>query len=97
MLLRNDLERQGVDATEFELDAPLSTNGSPVRAPILATTRDGRQTVIALSAPLTPSHPADASIAALQSTEGLKVIVVNELVVRGNLPSATRRIVAALG
>ena len=97
VLLRNDLERQGVDAMDFELDAPVSTNGSAVRAPILATTRDGRQAVIALSAPLMPGHPADASIAALQSTEGLQVIVVNELVVRGNLPSATRRIVASLG
>ena len=96
-LLRNDLERQCVDGTRFQLDAPLQTDGSPITAPILATTRDGRRVIIALSAPLTPFHPADASIAVSGSTGGLPVIVENELLVRGNLPSATRRIMTALG
>ena len=96
-LLRNDLERQSVDATRFELNVPLQPHGSPVTAPILATTKDGRRVIIALSAPLTPFHPADASIAVSGSTGGLPVIVANELVVRGNLPSATRRIMTALG
>ena len=95
-LLRNDLERQSVDGTRFEMDAPLQTDGLPVKAPILATTRDGRQIVIALSAPLTPLHPADRSIAVTGSTGGFPVVVENELVVRGNLPAATRRVMAAL-
>ena len=95
-LLRNDLERQCVDGTVFELGASLQSNGSPVTAPILATTKDGRRAIVALSTPLTPHYPADASIAAIGSNLGLPVIVENELVVRGNLPSATRRIVAAL-
>lgn len=96
-LLRNDLERQCVDGTRFQLDAPLQTQGSPITAPILATTRDDRRVIIALSAPLTPFHPADASIAVSGSIGGLPVIVENELLVRGNLPSATRRIMTALG
>ncbi len=96
-LLRNDLERQCVDGTRFELNAPLQINGSRVAAPVLATTKDGRRAIIALSAPLTPHYPANASIAGLGSNLGLPVIVQNELVVRGNLPSATRRIVAAIG
>ncbi|NKC14855.1 MAG: DUF1998 domain-containing protein [Gammaproteobacteria bacterium] len=95
-LLRNDLERQCVDGTQFELDAPLLMDGSPVTAPILATTADGRRLIIALSAPLTPLHPADASTANLGSAEGIRVIVENELIVRGNLPAATQRIVAEL-
>ena len=95
-LLRNDLERQCTDGTRFELDAHLQTDGSPVTAPILATTNDGRRFIIALSAPLTPRHPADASIAALLSTGGLPIVVENELIVRGNLPAATRRVATRL-
>jgi len=95
-LLCNDLERQCVDGTRFELDVPCQTHHSPVRAPILATTKGGRQVIIALSAPLTPLHPANASIAVPGSTGELPVIVENELVVRGNLPAATRRVLTAL-
>ena len=95
-LLRNDLERQCVDGTRFELNALLRTQGATVTAPILATTKDDRRVIIALSAPLTPFHPADATIAVLNSTGAFPVIVENELIVRGNLPSATRRVVTAL-
>ena len=95
-LLRNDLQRQSVDGTRFDMDVPMGTDGRPVRAPILATTADGRRLIIALSAPLTPRHPADASVADLESTEGLPLIVENELIVRGHLPAATRRVMAAL-
>ena len=95
-LLRNDLQRQSIEGTRFDMDASLQTGGRTVTAPILATTADGRRIIIALSAPLTPHHPADASIAVVESTEGLALIVENELIVRGNLPAATRRIMAAL-
>ena len=95
-LLRNDLQRQSVDGTRFDMDVPMGTDGGPVRAPILATTSDGRRLIIALSAPLTPRHLADASVADLESTEGLPLIVENELIVRGHLPAATRRVMAAL-
>ncbi len=95
-LLCNDLQRQSVDGTRFELDTPLQTRGRVVTAPILATTGDGRRFIIALSAPLTPDHPANASITHPGSTGGLPIIIENELIVRGNLPAATRRIMAAL-
>lgn len=95
-LLRNDLERQCTDGTRFELDAPVQVSGSHVTAPILATTTDGRRAIITLSAPLTPLHPADPSIAVLNSTAGLPIIVENELVVRGNLPAATRHVMRDL-
>ena len=95
-LLRADLERQAVDGMRFDMAAPLRTAGATVIAPILATTKDGRQFVIALSDPLTPHQPADASIAALDSSRELPVIVENELIVRGNLPAATRRIMTGL-
>ncbi len=95
-LLCNDLERQSVDGTRFELDVPRQTHRSPVTAPILATTKAGRQVIVALSAPLTPLHPVNASIADSGSTGRLPVILENELVVRGNLPAATRRVLTAL-
>ena len=95
-LLCNDLQRQSVDGTRFEIDAPLRTGSGVVTAPILATTGDGRQFIISLSAPLTPHHPANASIGDPGSTGQLPVIIENELIVRGNLPAATRRIIAAL-
>ena len=95
-LLCSDLQRQSIDGTRFDMDASLQTNGETVTAPILATTEDGRRSIIALSAPLTPNHAADASIAALESTKGLPIIIENELIVRGNLPAATRHIQAAL-
>ena len=95
-LLRNDLERQSSDATRFDMNAPLQVDGATVAAPILATTKDGRRFIIALSAPLTPYHPADSSIAVFGSSGELPVILENELLVRGNLPAATRRIMTAL-
>ena len=96
-LLRNDLERQCTNGTRFELEAPLQIDGSQVTAPILATNRDGRRAIVALSAPLTPLHPTDASLASLASTGRIAVVVENELVVRGNLPTATRHVLTRLG
>ena len=95
-LFRNDLERQSVDGTRFELDVAVRTNSATVTAPILATTGDGRRFVIALSAPLTPNLPSAPSIAALGETSELPLIVENELVVRANLPAATRRVMSRI-
>ena len=95
-LLRNDLERQCTDGTRFELEATLPKDGPQVTAPILATNRDGRWAIVALSAPLTPLHPTDTALASLASTGRFTVIVENELVVRGNLPAATRRVLTQL-
>jgi len=95
-LLCSDLQRQSVDGTRFDMDTSSQTDDRTVTAPILATTNDDRRFIIALSAPLTPNHAADASIAALESTERLPIIIENELIVRGNLPDATRRIMAEL-
>ena len=95
-LLCNDLERQSTDGTRFELDASIQTGSSHGTVPILATTPNGRQVIVALSAPLTPLRPASASVAIPGSVGGRPVVVENELVVRGNLPAATRRVMASL-
>ena len=95
-LLRNDLQRQSGDGAQFDTNVPVQINGNTVTAPILATTADNRQFIIALSAPLAPHRPADSSMAVIESSTAIPLILENELVVRGNLPAATRRIMAKL-
>lgn len=90
-LLCHDLQRQGGDEVTYLPDVPLS--GAILRVPILAKRKDGREFVIAISAPLTNEIPADKALHRLvQQRDMLKVVVVNELLVRANLPAATREI-----
>ncbi len=76
-LLLKDLVRQAPFGFAFEL--------APQAVAIIAKNAAKHYT-IALSGPLTPGHPADASL----SPEGL--VLENELTVRRNLPAATREI-----
>ena len=93
LLLYNDLLRQGHEGFDFEADAQLTLKGKKkIVVPILATAKDGRQIAIALSAPLAINYPDAASIRQSQATAEVRVIVVNELLVRGNLPAATREV-----
>jgi hypothetical protein len=97
-LLCNDLRRQGEGGVDFDMNVSVSCDGTTVTAPILARLPGGRQFVIALSAPLTADYPADPQIAALcASGSALNIFVENELVVRSNLPAATRNIQQRLG
>lgn len=95
-LLCNDLRRQGIADVQFTMDAPVSTNGITLTAPILAESKGGQRLVIALSAPLTPGHPADPVVAKILADQVVPVVVVNELIVRANLPAATRRVIDRL-
>ena len=95
--LFNDLLRQGVGGVQFELNAPFATPEGALTAPIMATTTAG-QYIIALSGPLTTDHPADPDIANFRDNGGsIPVIVENELIVRGNLPWATRSVLQKIG
>ncbi|QBM74846.1 DUF1998 domain-containing protein [Sphingomonas sp. AAP5] len=89
-----DLERRLDTRVIYEADATVTVDGmGEVSAPILATVPDGRRFVIALTGPLTSDHPADPLIAEMQEKwAGGKVIPINELLVRGNLPTATRTV-----
>ena len=96
-LLYNDLLRQAPERSEFLLDVPVAADGTPVTAPILART-SGNEYIIALSGPLTGDHPIDPAIAEYRANGGsIHIIVENELVVRGNLPAATRAVLQKLG
>jgi ATP-dependent helicase YprA (DUF1998 family) len=96
-LLFNDLRRQASEAAEFSLEAHIGRNGASVTAPILVRAK-GNEYIVALSGPLTGDHPIDTAIAEYRTNGGpIPVIVENELVVRGNLPAATRAVLQRLG
>ena len=89
--LFSDLLRQDTDVAKFELNQELRTpSGEKVYAPISAKTGDGKHYVVALSGPLTPEHPARPGDVALKKLKDVELVFVNETLVRGNLPAATR-------
>ena len=96
ILLYNDLCRQAPQGMQFSMDALVSFGGTTLKAPILADVTGGRQFVIALSAPLTPGHPADPLVAEALADRAIPVVVENELIVRANLPAATRSVIRQL-
>jgi hypothetical protein len=98
-LLYNDLLRQGLSGVQFQRDVAFSlTNHDDVELPILAVTNRGERFAIALSGPLTTDHPAATGVAEIvQQASDLGLVLVNELLVRGNLPAATRDVLQRLG
>jgi len=93
LTLAKDLARQSRGGASYDTDVTVKSAIGPLTAPILATDAKGRQTVIALSGPLTDGLPADPQLAAMAGSEGgLTCLVENELTVRRNLPFATRTI-----
>lgn len=98
-LLFHDLERQGVDGLSLERNKVLSIPGlDSVVAPILATKRGGAKFVIGLHGPLTPDEPTDEGLRELKEYAAIvPVILVDELVVRRNLPSATGTLLERMG
>jgi hypothetical protein len=91
--LASDLRRQG-GGIVYEDNAGFTfPGGVTLTLPILAMRPDGKQFAIALSGPITTGHPADESLLPLIKAKGApELIVVNELLVRGNLPAATREV-----
>jgi ATP-dependent helicase YprA (DUF1998 family) len=97
-VLFQDLERQGLEGLTLERNALVTVAGlGDVAAPILATNRRGARFVIGLHGPLTPDFPPDVALVDLKEfSTALPVILVDELVVRRNLPSATADLLARL-
>jgi hypothetical protein len=98
-LLYNDLLRQGDAAIKYAAPGRIRVEeGGQIEVPILAARQSRKPVVIALSGPLTTGHPADSRIAdARAKAEGIEFVIVNELLVRGNLPAATREVRLRLG
>lgn len=97
-LLAEDLSRQNLAGYSIERDRELSLPDSPkLVAPILITGQNGKSLVIDIYGPLTPNEPSDDSIKDLiEYGSAIPVKQVDELVIRRNLPSVTRDIIATL-
>jgi hypothetical protein len=98
-LLFQDLQRHGIDGLSLERNKPISAPGfDGISAPILATKRDGAQFVIGVHGPLTPDEPSDKGLRDLKEfSAAFPVILIDELVVRRNLPSATATLLERIG
>ena len=98
-LLFQDLERQGVDGLLLERNQLLTLPGTgDVIAPILATLPTKARFVIGLYGPLTPDHAQDVALNDLKEFSAtVPVILVDELIVRRNLPRATSDLLSRLG
>lgn len=94
-LLYNDLRRQGPEGIQFSKNEQVPSNGSTSIATILAE-RAGSQSIIALSAPLTRHEPTDTSATDAHADLSIPSFPVNELLVRANLPAATREVIRRL-
>ena len=92
-LLLNDLQRRDEYAIEFHSNVEIKYGAEKViNIPILAEYK-GKKFIIALSGPLTTGYPADPLITELRDSDtDYHFIIENELVVRGNLPNATRSV-----
>jgi hypothetical protein len=98
-LLFQDLDRHGLEGLMLARNASVSVAGlGDIVTPILATTRSGRQFAIGLHGPLTPDMPPDEELHQLKEFSlSVPVVLIDELVVRRNLPAATSALLDKLG
>lgn len=91
--LYEDLQRQGLEGEgfTFQRNANVTVAGLPqTMVPVLAKNREGKLFAIALHNPLTPDDPPDDNVRDLKEySTSIPVHLVDELVVRRNLPAAT--------
>lgn len=97
-LLATDLERQGVEGLMLTRDVVVPVPGfGDVSAPMLAKNKRGQQFVIALHGALTPDTAPTAALSDFKEhSTTIPLILVDELVVRKNLPRATQDLLERL-
>ncbi len=97
-LLFQDLERQGLDSFTVERNRIVTLPAFPdTTVPMFVTKKDGSKFVIGLHGPLTPDEPPNDGLRDLKEYSALPVILVDELVVRRNLPAATSDLISKVG
>lgn len=97
-LLFDDLERQRVTGIRIERSSSITLPGiGEVPAPILITQENGHQTVINFTAPLTPHYPADPKLRAAAKLSPTQVHLIDELLIRKNLPRTTSDLLSRFG
>jgi ATP-dependent helicase YprA (DUF1998 family) len=97
-VLCQDLERQGLEGLTIERNVIVRVPGMDDKlAPILVTGKDGMRLVVALYGPLTPDEPHDEGLRELRDVSANpRLHLVDELVVRKNLPRATADLISVL-
>ncbi|MGV8041430.1 MAG: DEAD/DEAH box helicase [Thermoanaerobaculaceae bacterium] len=97
-LLFEDLQRRGLDGITLARNARITPPGLPeVTAPILATKTDGTRFILTLHNPLSPDYCADSGLNLLRESQpDPQVILLDELVVRRNLPTACEAFIGQL-
>jgi hypothetical protein len=92
-----DLCRQGIDGTDFSRHERVDIPGiGNVDAPIVARS-PARELIVGIHGPLTPDHPADQGlIDAKEFGTAVPVLLVDEIVISQNLPSASKTVIDAI-
>jgi hypothetical protein len=91
-LLYADLLRQGNPTISYLRNVSVTVGSKSLVIPVMAERSDKKRFAIALAAPLASNHPADAKLAELETKAEIPLILANELLVRGNLPTTTTEI-----
>ena len=98
-LLYEDLIRQDLPNTTFDLDHPTTLPGlGPVTIPIRVKRADGTDLFVGLCETLTRDTPADEVLRNVrQASPVSRVVLCDEIVVTRNLSAATNQIIEAIG
>ena len=97
-VLFEDLLRHNVSLVTLARNYPLSLPGiGPITAPIHVAHASGAQFIIGLHGPLTPDAPPDPGLADVKEfCPSVPLLLVDEMLVRRNLPAATSRLIAQI-
>jgi ATP-dependent helicase YprA (DUF1998 family) len=97
-LLFNDLQRQDAPGIKFARGVSLKVDGiGEVSAPILATQGGGRQAIIEITDPLTPSYSSNPVLRDVAEYGAEQIKFVDEILIRKNLPATTSSLLKKLG
>jgi len=96
-LLFEDLQRQDHSNLTFLKDGNVQVTGlGNCEVPIVVESAAGKRTAIGVHHALTPDHSDNSSLSDLKEFSAFPVVLVDELVIRKNLPWATSRLLEKL-
>ena len=98
-LLFEDLQRHDVGGVVIRRDFTISVPGvGDVRAPIHIQRQSGESFIVGLHGPLTPDDPPDPLLRDVKEySPSHTVLLVDEIIVRRNLPAATSGLISDIG
>jgi len=98
-LLFEDLRRHNLEGVTITRNHLMTLPGfGSVIAPIYVKQVSGSELIIGLHGPLTPDDPPDTTLREVKEfCASIPVLLVDEMVVRRNLPAATSRLISQIG